>query len=112
MDETNRRHYRKALTIHVNIIDLLFDPNSSEYNFNVLSPFFIDLLDVCQVGIIEPFYEGEEEPSVEYFTNIKLDLKPLGGIISRWSERISFITEKKHLRMLWNRNKKNSPYIF
>jgi hypothetical protein len=32
--------------------------------------------------------------------------------MSRWSERISFITEKKHLRMLWNRNKKNSAYSF
>ncbi len=52
MDETNRRHYRKALTIHLNLIDMLFDPNAVEYSFNTLTPFFIDLLDVCQVGII------------------------------------------------------------
>jgi hypothetical protein len=32
--------------------------------------------------------------------------------LSRWSERISFITEKKHLRMLWNRNKKNTSFCF
>jgi hypothetical protein len=52
MDETNRRHYRKALTVHVNLIDLLFDANSPDYNFHSLSPFFVDLLDLCQVGII------------------------------------------------------------
>jgi hypothetical protein len=60
MDETNRKHYRKALTVHTNIINLLFDPNAADYNFTILSPFFQDLLDLCQVGLIEPVYDGED----------------------------------------------------
>jgi hypothetical protein len=72
----------------------------------------VDLLDLCQVGVVEPFYEGEEESALDYFSNIKLELRPVGAILSRWSERISFITEKKHLRMLWNRNKKGAAYSF
>lgn len=60
MDETNRRYYRKTLTVLVNLIDTLFDESSPEYNFTTLSPFFLDLLDLCEVGVIEPFYDGEE----------------------------------------------------
>jgi hypothetical protein len=52
MDETNRRYYRKTLTILVNLIDTLFEEGSPDYNFTALSPFFVDLLDICEVGII------------------------------------------------------------
>lgn len=52
MDETNRRYYRKALTVLVNLVHTLFEETSPDYNFATLSPFFVDLLDLCQVGLI------------------------------------------------------------
>jgi len=36
----------------------------------------------------------------------------IGAILKVWGERLSFITEKKHLRMLWNRNKKHGAYYY
>jgi hypothetical protein len=72
MDETNRRYYRKALTVLVNLIDTLFDENSADYSFTALAPFYVELMDLCEVGVVEPFYEGEEEPALDYFSSVKL----------------------------------------
>lgn len=51
IDETNRRYYRKSLTLLANLIDSLFDDNSPEYAFS-LSSFLIELLDLCEVGVV------------------------------------------------------------
>jgi len=31
MDETNKRYYKKVLTILINIVDLMFDPDDKQY---------------------------------------------------------------------------------
>lgn len=72
MDETNRRYYRKALTVLVNLIDTLFEESSPDYSFTSLATFYVELMDLCQVGVVEPFYDGEEEPTLDYFSSVKL----------------------------------------
>lgn len=110
MEETNRKHYRKVLGIHTNILHLYLQPvlTDPDYDPHPLAAHLADFIDLAQVGIIE-FSEG---PEGECFHSIRLELLPVGRILSLWGERISFITEKRHLRMLWNRNKKNAAYSY
>lgn len=112
MDETNRKYYRKSLTIHTNIIHLSLanELKSKQYDATTIGVYFNDYMELSEVGIVDSWDSGNTP--TDYFSNIKIELLPVSAILSTWGERISFITEKKHLRMLWNRNKKNNNYFY
>ena len=72
-------------------------------------------MELATVGIIEAWQSpnsNNDSLSSEYFTTMELELKPIADILREWGERISFIAEKQHLKLLWNRNKKYAPYHY
>ena len=55
MEETNRRYHRRVLVVLFNLIALGFDSSRPAYDLQSLLPFFGELLNLIEVGVIDTF---------------------------------------------------------
>ena len=53
-DDTNRRYYRKVLVVLFNLISLGFRTSQPSYDPTSLLPFLKELVDLCEVGLLDP----------------------------------------------------------
>ena len=82
MEETNRRYHRRVLVVLFNLIGLGFDHTQPHYDPKALLPFFIRMIDLIEVGVIDPFSEASP---LHFLVSINLKLKPIGVILGEWS---------------------------
>ena len=82
MEETNRRYHRRVIIVLFNLIALGFDSSQPNYSPEPLLPFFGQLIDLIEVGVIDPSNEVTPQP---FLASIDLKLKSMGSILREWS---------------------------
>ena len=60
--------------------------SSASYNLTLIKPYFLDLMDLATVGIIEGWQNDNNNNSKnnisgEFFSTFKLELKPINSIV-------------------------------
>lgn len=64
-DDTNRRYFKKVLTLLANLVQLAIQDtlDSPAYSPEPLQPFFLDFLDLAEVGLVDFFNTSQQSES-------------------------------------------------